>query len=107
MAEQLVHRRSASVEGSEQAQGLLDRQLVGELRLLQLHAEPLPQARPACWRPPAAQHLDVACVRLDQPFENLDRGRLAGAVGPEQAKALAAFDFQVQSGHGDDIGDSV
>ena len=33
-------------------------------------------------------------------LEDLDRGRLPGAVGPEQAEDLADGDFEVQAPHG-------
>ena len=41
--QQLGHVAAAPVERAEQPQRLLDRQLVGQLRFLQLDAEPLPQ----------------------------------------------------------------
>ena len=93
----------SSKKDSEQAERLLDRQLVGELRLLQLHPEPLPQFSTVL-APAATEHLDVAFVLLDQPLEDFNGRRLPGAVRPEQAKAFTAFDLQVQPSHGDDIG---
>ena len=84
----LVRRRAPLEEAAEQAQRLADRQLVGELRLLQLDAQPLAQ-RLRIGRPAEPEHLDVARVGLRQPFADLDRRGLAGAVRTEQAEALA------------------
>jgi hypothetical protein len=53
--------------------------------------------------PREAEHLDLARIRFEQPLENLDRRRLAGTVGPEQAEAFAAIDDEGQSVDGDDI----
>ena len=44
--------------------------------------------------PPLPEHLDLAGVGGEQAFEDLDGGRLAGAVRPEQAEALAAPHFR-------------
>src|ERR1700746_812538 len=40
---------------------------------------------------------------LQQAFENLNRCRLAGAVGSKQAKALADLDLEVQPAYGLDF----
>ena len=45
--------------------------------------------------PAPAEDLDLAGGRAVEPFEDLDRRRLARAVGSEQAEALARGDFQV------------
>ena len=100
--QQIVDRPSAVVERSEQAERLLDGQLVGELRLLQLDAEALPQLRVV--RPPAQpEHLHLARIGLQEPFEDLDRGGLAGAVRTEQSEAFAALHSQRQAVDGDDV----
>ena len=94
------HVRTLVVEGAEQAHRFLDRQLVGELRFLELDAEALPQL--AFVRGPAqAQHLDLARVGGEQALEDLDRGGLAGAVRAEQPEALAALDRERQPVDGD------
>jgi hypothetical protein len=41
--------------------------------------------------PAQAEHLDVAAIGLQQAFQDLDRRRLAGTIGTEQAEALAAL----------------
>ena len=90
------------VERPEQPQRLLDGQLVGQLRFLELDAEPLAQLV-LVRRPPQAEHLHLAGVRPEQAFEDLDRRGLAGAVRAEQAEALAAAHRQRQAVHGHHI----
>src|SRR5262245_5590985 len=87
--EQIVDRSTAIVERAEEAKRLLDRQLVGELRFLQLDSEPLPQ-RAFIALPAQTEHLDIAVIRREQSLEDLDRRRLARAVRSEQSEALAA-----------------
>jgi len=64
--------------------------LSGRLALLQLDPDTLAQlgAVPAQVQP---QHPDSPAVRGTQPFDNLHRGGLAGAVGPEDPEDLAAL----------------
>ena len=100
--QQLADLAAASVEGAKQAQHLFDRQLVAELCFLQVDAEPFAElalARLPC----ESEDLDVPAVRREEPFEDLDRRRLAGAVRTEQPEALATPDVQRQTGHGDDV----
>ena len=61
--------------------------------------------RSACriGRPAQAEHLDLAGVGLGQALADLDRRRLAGAVGPEQAEALAGADLEVEAVDRDDV----
>ena len=91
--QQLVDLAAASVEGAKQPQHLFDGQLVAELRFLQLDAEPFAQLALAR-RSSESEDLDVARRRREEPFEDLDRRRLAGAVRAEEAEALAAPDVQ-------------
>ena len=100
--EQLVDRLPAIVERPEQAQRLLDRQLVGELRLLQLDAEALAQLALVAL-PAQPEHFDLARIGRQQPFEDLDRRRLPGAVRTEQPEALAALHVERQAVDGDDV----
>src|SRR5438105_674784 len=100
--QQLVERAAAMIERPEQAQRLFDRQLVPQLRLLQLDAEALPQLAMVLL-PREAEDLDLAGVRFEQPLENFDRRRLSGTIRPEQAEALTAVDDERQSVDGDDI----
>jgi hypothetical protein len=91
--QQRIDGRTAVVEGSEQPERLLDRQLVRKLRFLKLDAKPLPQFS-LVGAPAHSQHFDLTGVGRDEPLENLDSRRLAGAVRPEQAEAFAALDGQ-------------
>ena len=94
---------AAMIERSEQPQRFFDRQLLGKLRLLQLHAEPLPQltlVRPSSCRPristsPASGSSSPSRISIG--------GRLAGAVRAQQSEALAAIDAKRQPVDRDDI----
>ncbi len=83
-------------EAAEQADGFEDRQLFGELRFLQLDAEALAQSR-GVGIPAQAEHFHFAGIGRSQAFADLDGGGFAGAVGTEQAEALAARDFQIEA----------
>ena len=72
------------------------------MRLLQRDAEA--RAQPGLvGGPAAAEHLHVAGGGLVEPLEDLDGGGLAGAVGAEQAEALAAAHDEVEAVDGDDV----
>jgi hypothetical protein len=97
-----------AIERPEQREDFADGEFVGELRLLQLNAEPLAQRPPGgALAPRRSQDLDLARVRRGQPFEDLDRGGLAGAVRPEQAKAFAGPDRQIEARDGDDVTEAL
>src|SRR5262249_7538340 len=73
--------------------------LLRELRLLQLNPEA--RAEPSRVGLPASiEHLHIAGIRREQPFEDLDRRRLAGAVRTEQTEALAARNVEIEAVHG-------
>jgi hypothetical protein len=95
----LGDRQAARIEAAKKRQHLLDLQLVGELRLLELDPQARTQGK-AVPLPPLAQHLDFAGVGRVQPFEDLDRRRLARAVGAQEPEALSSRDLQVEAGHG-------
>ena len=99
---QFVGRRTSSVEAAEEPQRLDDRQLVGELGVLQLDAEPLAQLL-GIRGPAQAEDLDVASVRHGEPLADLDRRRLAGAVRAQQPEALAGGDVEVDAVDGNDL----
>ena len=63
-----------------------------------LQHDPDPRA-PAAGRLPRvrAEHLDLAAARLAKALEDLDRGRLARPVGPEEREDLPAPDLQVDT----------
>ena len=102
--EHLVHRVGAPVEAAEQRDRLRDRELVAELGVLELDAETLAQrAPPGPVVPTHRQHLDRSRVGKREPFEDLDGGSLAGAVGAEQAETLAGLDREVETGNRHDV----
>src|SRR5262249_13584011 len=88
--------QAAAVEAAEEPEQLGYRLLVREPRVLQRDADPLAD-RGLVGRPAQTQDLDLSRSRLVQPFEDLDRRRLARAIGPEQSEALAGGDLQVQT----------
>ena len=89
--EQFVDGAPAVVEGAEQAERLLDGQLVGELRLLELDAEALTQLALVVRASVSPSTSTSPASGVEQPFEDLDRRRLAGAVRSEQPEAFAAL----------------
>src|SRR6266571_4047846 len=103
----LVDRARLPVERSEQRQHLTDLELVGELRFLELDAEPLAQGPSGgAIAPRRAEDLDIPRVRRGQSLENLDGRGLAGAVGPEQAEAFAGPDREIETRDGDDVAEA-
>src|SRR5262245_45151755 len=94
------------VEGTEQSNRLFHRELVGELRLLQLHPESLPQFAVMA-APGEAENLHISRIRFEQTLENFDRGRLACAVGTEQTETFAASDLERQTIDSHDIAVSL
>src|SRR2546422_9759685 len=96
-AEHLLHGVGGPVETAEQPYGLFDRELVGELRILQLNAQTLAQGAGArAPRPAHSEDLDLAPVRWGESLEDLDGGRLARPVGPQQPEALACVDGEIE-----------
>ena len=87
---------AAPVEAAEERQHFEDRQFLGEPGLLQGDAQALAQV--VVMMPPTpAQHLDVTRGRLQQPLEDFDRGRLAGAVRAQQPETLSAPNLEVEA----------
>ena len=95
-------RRALAKEAAEELERLEDGELLGELRLLQLDAEPLAQLG-RVGLPPQPEHLDDAGVGRRQALADLDRRGLAGAVRSEQAETLAGVDLEVDAVDGDDV----
>src|SRR3954462_10478534 len=94
--------RALLVEAPKEGQSFQHRQLVGELGVLQLDPEPLPQSR-SVRSPPESEHLDFSSVRGRQPVADLNCRRLAGAVQAEEAEALAGLDLQLYTVDGHDV----
>src|SRR5262249_16003757 len=97
-----VDRASLRVEAAEHAHRFFDGELVGELRLLTLNAQALAQLVLVA-RPPQTEELDAAGVGGEKTLADLDRRRLAGTVGAEQAETLASGDREIESIHGFDV----
>ena len=91
-------------KAAKEAQRLFDRELVWELSFLQLDADTLAELA-GCGAPIEAEQLDLAGVGVGEAFADLDGGGLAGAIGAEQAEALAAVDFEIEAIDGDHIGE--
>jgi len=96
-----VHLESGGVETAEEGGDLPDAELFGEPGFLELDTQSTAQL--AFVVPPGmTQQPDLAGIGLAKALKDLDRRSLAGAVGAEQAEALAAMDIEVQAGDGDD-----
>ena len=93
---------AARIEAPEQADRLRHRELLGELGLLERDPEQLTELAVVGAPAPAQDH-DLAGVRLGEALADLDGGGLAGAVGPEEAEALARTDLEVEAVDGDDV----
>jgi hypothetical protein len=96
------------VERAKQREGLGDRELVRELRVLQLDAEAFAQ-RPARravapWR---AEDFDLAAIGRRQALQDFDRSRLPGPVRTEQPEAFAGPDRQVEPSDRDDVTEAL
>ena len=92
-------RARVPVEAAEQVHRLVDRDLLGELGLLQRDPDPLLQLE-RVGLPAEAKDLDVARVGRVEALADLDRGGLAGAVGTEKAEAFTGPDLEVEAVHG-------
>ena len=83
-------------KAAKQADRFVHGELFGELRILQLNAEPLAKLRRV--RTPAqAEHFHFSRIRRRQAFADFDGGRLSRAIRPEQAEALARLHFEVEA----------
>ena len=93
---------TAPEKASEETQHLLDRQLVGKLRFLQLNSDTLSQF--FCGGSPVQpQQLYCSSIGIGQPFADFKGGRLARAVGSQQAETLSPLYLQVNAVYCDDI----
>src|SRR6185436_6103893 len=93
-----VHRARLAVVAGEEAQHLGGSERLVHGRGLQHDADLLPPLA-ARERRVGAEHLHLARVALAVALEDLDGGRLAGAVGSEQAEHLTALDLEVDPAH--------
>ena len=100
--DQLLRRPGLRVEAAEQVDQLDDGQVGIQRGGLELDADALLELDRVAPRVDA-EHGDLAAVGLVEALEDLDRRRLAGAVGPEQAEDLAAADLEVDAVDGLDL----
>ena len=94
--------RPLLVEAPEEGQCFDYRQLVRELGILQLNPEPLPQRR-SVRSPAKSEYLDFSGVRGGEPFADLNRCRLTGAIRTQQAEAFAGPDLERDTVDGNDV----
>src|SRR6187399_2209717 len=99
--DQLTDIAAPRVEGAKQAQHLLDGELVGKLRLLQLNTEALLDLAILALAPAQAKKLDRARVRPVQALQHLHGRGLAGAVRADKTEAFATRHFQIDAGDGE------
>ena len=79
-----------------------DREVRVDAARLQNDAQALAKVGAAVgWIDP--EHSDVARTALPEPFEDLDRGRLARAVGPEQRHHFSLRNREIDATHRFDV----
>src|SRR5690606_36684627 len=86
------------VETAEELEGLVHRDLLGELGLLQVDPEALAQVTGMA-APAEAEHFDLAGIGRGEPLADLDGGGLPRAVRTEEAKAFTGVDGKVEAVH--------
>src|SRR5690606_36971843 len=86
------------VETAEELEGLVHRDLLGELGLVQLDAEALAQVMGMA-APAEAEHFDLSGIGRGEPLTDLDGGGLPRAVRAEEAKAFTGVDGKVEAVH--------
>ena len=96
--EQLAPVGRVRVERGVQLEGLAHLQLLRQLGLLQLHADPLVQ--PVSVGPRVEpEDPDLPAITFAQALQALDRGGLARAVRAEDAEDLALIDVERDAVH--------
>jgi hypothetical protein len=93
------HTAALAIEAAEQGYRFLNGQLVGQPRLLQLCAHPLPQF-PLIAVPTEIQHANGALIRLQQPLNHLYCRGLARTIRPQHTKALSFENLEIESVYG-------
>jgi hypothetical protein len=89
--------QTGTVEAPEECQDLQTAQLFMEARLLERHPHTLTDCIVLALSPPCPKEFDSPRRRFQETFEDLDGGRLAGAVRPQQPKTFTGLNGQVQS----------
>jgi hypothetical protein len=99
----MVDFAATPVEAAKEANGLLDRELVRELRFLQLDPQPLAQGIIASASPSPAKHLYNSVVGKRQALKHFYSRSFACAVWAKQPKAFAAPDLEIQAVDGGNV----
>ncbi len=94
--------RALLKEAAKQANGFRDRELLRELRFLQLNSKPLAELV-RIGIPAHAEHGDLAAIGGRQTLANFDGRGLARSVRSQQAETLARVYVQIDAVHGDDV----
>jgi hypothetical protein len=98
----LVGWRSLPEKAAKQADGFVHRELLGELRILQLYAETLSKL-PRVRAPTPAQDFDFSRIWRRQTLADFDSCCFSGAVRSEQTEALPRAHFKGQAIDRDDV----
>src|SRR5579862_3655094 len=96
------HRRPLAEKASKQPQRFKHREFFGELRILKLDPQPLPQFT-VIGSPTQSQNLNFPGIGFRQSFADFDTGRLASAVRSQQPKTFALADLEIKSVDGLDV----
>ena len=104
LLDQLAGRARGRVQGREQVQRLTDPHPVGQRGVLQLGTDASAQPVPVHGGV-EAEDPNGAAVGAAKALEDLDGGRLAGAVGAEESEQLAPMDGERDAAH--DLGRPV
>lgn len=99
----VAHFTAFVEERAEQPNGFFDGELLRELRFLELNAEAFAEVA-GVLGPAATEDGDVTAVGGGESLADLDGGGFAGAVGSQEAEALAGAHVEVEAIDGDDIG---
>src|SRR6187551_2065778 len=90
LVDHLADVTGVAIKALKEGQGLIDGELLGKLGVLQLDAEQLLELTGIGF-PSTAQHLHATRVGAEKSLADLDGGGFPGAIGSEQAEALAGF----------------
>jgi hypothetical protein len=92
----LVEGEAAAIEAAEEAKDFFGGEFLGELRLLELHADALAQFL-GVRAPVEAEEFDGAGIRRGEPFANFDGSGLPCSIGAKQAETFAGRNLKVDA----------
>src|SRR5437588_1870906 len=98
----ISHIAWVAIEALKQRERFINRELLGQLSVLELDAEQLAQFA-GVRLPAAAEHFDTARVSGEKSFTDLDGGRFSRSVRTEEPETFSSLYLEVQSVDGDDI----